>query len=393
MIRRYFLKIITILGLTSMAIFLIDRSIFRRIFYKIEDLFKPPVKLLPDSERKEVGLPKQGNSVSVETALNSRCTSDYDENPKKFHWGMFDRSKKLSDAQIEKLIHLARIPRFTSQKVEIQSKDTMLTFVIDNHVSDLLREWMMVESGMQQQAVGLVCAALGVGMVFRNKGKDGKPISETDCATVKIKLDAMKPSYSGSFWSSSPPTGGKAWLKGNLPAPVRDGDKPLISVLSDLKIENKGAVTPTRDSISQLLWAARGRTPHFYKSRPWGMTIPTWGGKQDISSVSFISDNKLFKYLNWKNNRPAHSLLMLNNINSYLSNDLLTTFSANYGLIVLGKNEDFGRALWEIGYQLLNLMVQACALNISYQSILLDEKQKNYFRNIGINEPVALLAI
>jgi hypothetical protein len=89
---------------------------------------------------------------------------------------MFDTTKKLSDAQIEKIIHLARIPRFTDKRVEIQSDRNMLTFVIENHASGLLRDWMMVESGMQQQAIGLVCAALGAGMVFRSLGADGTSI-------------------------------------------------------------------------------------------------------------------------------------------------------------------------------------------------------------------------
>ena len=35
-----------------------------------------------------------------------------------------------------------------------------------------------------------------------------------------------------------------------------------------------------KTKISQLLWAARGRTPHYVKSHPWGLTIPTWGGVQ-----------------------------------------------------------------------------------------------------------------
>lgn len=78
-----------------MAIFSIESSFIRRLYYKIEDLFKSPVKLPPDSERLEVELPPESEAVSVEMALNSRCNSDYDENPNKFHWGMFDRRKKL----------------------------------------------------------------------------------------------------------------------------------------------------------------------------------------------------------------------------------------------------------------------------------------------------------
>lgn len=153
------------LGLGIMAIFSIESSFIRRLYYKMEDLFKPSVKLPPDSKRLEAELPPEGEAVSIEMALNSRCTSDYDENPKRFHWGMFDGSRRLSETQIKRIIHLAKIPRFTGRKVEIQYEPNILTFVIDNHASGLARHWMMVESGMQQQAIALVCAALGVGML------------------------------------------------------------------------------------------------------------------------------------------------------------------------------------------------------------------------------------
>ncbi|OEU50949.1 MAG: hypothetical protein BA861_12040 [Desulfobacterales bacterium S3730MH5] len=120
MIRRTFLIIIGMLGLGFMAIFSIEPSFIRRLYYKIEDLFKPPVKLPPDSERLEAELSPEGETISVEMALNSRCTSDYDGNSKKFHWGMFDGSRRLSETQIKRIIHLARIPRFTGRKVEIR---------------------------------------------------------------------------------------------------------------------------------------------------------------------------------------------------------------------------------------------------------------------------------
>lgn len=372
-----------------MAIFSIEPSFIRRLYYKIEDLFKPPVKLPPDSQRSVAELLPEGETISVEMALNSRCTSDYDENPKKFHWGIFDITKKLSDVQTQKIIHLARIPRFTDRRIEIQSERNMLTFVIDNHASGLLRDWMMVESGMQQQAIGLVCAALGVGMVFRSLGEDGTTISDMDYASIKVKLDAMKPTYDGSFWSSSPPAGRKSLRRGNLPDPVRDGNKPLISTLEAVKIKNRSGRKSTDESVSQLLWAARGRTPHLYKSRPWGMTVATAEGRQGISSVYLISNNKLSKYVNWDNNRPTHSLLALNKIDNQLIAKLEKSFSSNHRFIILGKNEDFARALWEVGYQLLNLLLQAQALDLAYEAILLDENQKEIFRSVGIKDPVS----
>lgn len=393
MIRRTFLIIVGMLGLDFMAIFSIESSFIKRLYYKIEGLFKSSAKLPPDSEKLEAELSPEGETISVEMALNSRCTSDYDGNSKKFHWGMFDGSRRLSETQIKKIIHLARIPRFTGRKVEIQCERNMLTFVIDNHASGLVRDWMMVESGMQQQAIALVCAALGVGMVFRGLGEDGAAVSDTDYGTVKVKLDAMKPTYDGSFWSSLPPAGTKSWLRGNLSDPVRDGNEPLISVLENMKIENRSGRNSTDESVSQFLWAARGRTPHFYKSRPWGMTVPTSGGEQNASSVYLIRDDKLFKYINWHKNRPTHSLETLGKIDLDVYNQLMRLFPFHNSFIVIGKNIDFATALLEVGYQLLNLLVQANSLDILYQSALLDEAQKTLMRHLGVKHPVAVLAV
>ena len=153
----------------------------------------------------------------------------------------------------------------------------------------------------------------------------------------------MKPSYNGSFWSNLPPAGRNPWLKGNLPHPVRDGGKPLLGTLDNLGTHNKSSRSSTEQSISQLLWAARGRTPHFYNSKPWGMTIPTWAGDQNISSVYLISNNRLSTYLNWDNNRPTHALLELKEIDKKLFHKLIKSFSANHGFIILGKNEECPR--------------------------------------------------
>ncbi len=269
----------------------------------------------------------------------------------------------------------------------------MLTFVIDNHASGLVRDWMMVESGMQQQAIALVCAALGVGMLFRGLGENGAAVSDTEYATVKVKLDAMKPTYDGSFWSSLPPAGTKSWLRGNLPDPARDGNEPLISVLENMKIENRSGRNSTDESVSQFLWAARGRTPHFYKSRPWGMAVPTSGGEQNASSVYLIRDDKLFKYVNWHKNRPTHSLETLGKIDLDVYNQLMRLFPFHNSFIVIGKNIDFATALLEVGYQLLNLVLQAQALCLGYEAVLLDENHKKAFRSVGIKDPVCTFAL
>ena len=158
-------------------------------------------------------------------------------------------------------------------------------------------------------------------------------------------------------------------------------------------MKNNGSKKSTEESISQLLWAARGRTPHFYKSRPWGLTIPTWAGEQNISSVYLISDFKLSKYVNWHKNRPTHSLLEVARIDKQIFDKFSRSYSPNDRFIVLGKNEDFQRSLWKVGYQLLNLLLQASVLNINYRVFLLDTSQKVILQDIGIKAPVAILAL
>ena len=343
--------------------------------------------------RPEVILPGMAKNISVETALNSRCTSDYDGDPRKFHWGLFDNSKKLTIEQIQDIIHHANIPRFSDKRVTIQSNENTLTFIVDKKTDGILRDWSMVESGMQQQAIGLVCAALGAGMAFRNLGENGTTISGNDYGTVKIKLDPMKPTYEGSFWSSRTPEDFGHWIKGNLPNPDRNGSKLLLSIMSNPKIENKGVVQPSVKSISQLLWAARGRTPHYYKSKPWGMTIPTWAGRQNITSVYFISEDKLHKYINWNNGKSTHALQELDTVERRLCNEVLRTFSPNRGVFVLGKNEAYNRAFWEVGYQMQNLILQANSLDLSYRAVLLNDQQKIPIKRVGIADPVAILSI
>jgi hypothetical protein len=345
------------------------------------------------SARPVVELPVQGTSVSVETALNSRCTSDSDGDPEKVHWGMFNRAKKLSSEQVDMVLTSATIPRFTNNVVEKEAKGNILAFKIQKHKSDIVNDYIMVESGMQQQAVGLVCAALGIGSRFDNLGRNGTSLSETEIATTKIRLGAMKPSYNGSWWSSLPPSGRAPWQKGNLPDPIREGANSLISTLSSLETPNKGKNILSEKAISQLLWSARGRTPHFYLSRPWGMTIPVEFGGQDISSVYLYQANKLYKYINWEHERPTHSIQELNQVDEQHSNEVSKLIAPNDAFIILEANEKFARCIWEIGYQLLNLMLQAKTLDIDYSAILLDETQRSIIASLGVKNPIAILAV
>lgn len=368
-------------------------TVFRKIYHKVRDRVYPYSNIKPESERDVAILPKEGVSISVETALNSRCTGDYDEDPRYFHWGIFDRDKKLTAEQIDQVVALARTPRFTDGGIETRAEKNILTFIVDNRLQSLQRDWAMVECGMQHQAVGLVCAALGAGYAFNDIYNGGKAISDSQFASIQIKLNPIKPSYDGSYWSNGLPVEKAPWKSGNLPNPTRLGEKPLISTLAQLKTTHEmGRNISTRD-LGQLLWAARGRTPHYHMSEPWGMTIPTYHGKEAISEVFVISDEKISKYVNWEHGCPTHSLEMVGSNRDESAKKLANLCASNECLIVLGRNLREAIGHWEIGYQLLNLMLQASSLNLMYSALLLDDSQKKLFEDSGINDPVAALLL
>jgi hypothetical protein len=251
----------------------------------------------------------------------------------------------------------------------------------------------MVESGMQQQAVGLICAALGVGMVFKSIRKSKISTPNPEQAVMRIKLDPMKPSYDGSFWSDAAPHGKKPWLKGDLPDPVRKGGKPLLGSLSQIQVENLNGRKATKEGIGQLLWASRGRTPHYYKSRPWGMTIPTNRGMQDITDLYLLLGRNLFLYKNWKKKRPTHSISKIDELETDIAEKLLGHGSHFKYAIVFSANQLTDSAYWEIGYELYNCLLQAYSLEMCYCTLLLSEEQQVILNRHGPKHPMAILKI
>lgn len=396
--KEFFHHIIklTLLGIVLMIVYISDRSIVKRLYYKITGKGGPSVQMPPDSERKLYETPKEGYRISVETALNSRCNSDYDNDPKKSHWGMFEKSLKLSDDQVKTFLNHIRIPRFTNNRLEVRTDGNVLTFVVDKQLSGIQKEWAMVESGMQQQAAGLISAAFGIGMVFRGARPNAHSISNVDYATTKMKIDAMRPAYNGQFWSSSSPDGNQHLMKGNLPEPRRDGNNSLIEALTELKTQSRDAdAKPANHAmLSQLLWAARGRTPHWCLSNRWGLTIPTWQAEQSITSVCILTNSEMHSYQNWYQNRPAHSIKFERMVDRSIQKELQSHLGRSFNcFIMLTKNESLDRAAWEVGYQLLNLLLQAHVLNLSYKAILLDENQKKLFKKQHLKAPEAILGI
>lgn len=366
-------------------------SEMRVLFRKIKARLRSGANSEVIEARHPAVLPSDGERISVELALNSRCTSDNDGDPETFHWGMFDPSARLSPEQVNRIVRLAENCRIADGRSKVEAHNASLTFSLDAAGTRHEREIAMIESGMQQQAVCLTCAALGIGMVFESQGPDGTQASTEKFITTKMRLGAMKPSYNGAFWNASTPEKERPWVMGNLPDPTRNGRTPLLTALGNLRVANRnGAVTST-SNLSQLLWAARGRTPHLYKSSPWGLTIPTWQGLQNISSVYVAADSGLYRYVNWKNGHPTHRLEAEKNPPRFdRLRDLLPSSNC---FVILATNEPQARALWEVGYQVLNIVLQASALGIKYRTLVLSEQDQVAFSGVPVGTPTAMIGL
>lgn len=391
--RRYILKLIGIGSLILLGTtFFLDQMGIRIFLRKVRGKLKKTPGPLPE-KRAVQPLPAEGTRISIEKAINSRCCSDNDDNPEVFHWGMFDRLNRLSEDQIQMVVDYSRIPIFNEKYPFIKTNNDLLSFVLNP--SDLLdaNDQNQIKSGIQQQCISLICAALGVGMVFRNQGKDGRYISGDEFRAIKIKLDAMKPSYNGSYWSDRQPEGENQWISGNLSDPQRDGNLPLVDALSEIQFQKLKGNSASIENISQLLWAARGRTPHLYKSIPWGMTIPTWAGEQTLSDIYLVYENKIFKYLNNKKGRPTHSVQKVSAQNADVVQSMEHPFGKNNCAMVLSVNENKNRALWEVGYQIMNTLAQLVPLGVAYKLIFLNEDQKKLFNSIPSGNPVVVIII
>jgi hypothetical protein len=135
----------------------------------------------------------------------------------------------------------------------------------------------------------------------------------------------------------------------------------------------------------------------------WGLTIPTWGGDQDYTSVYLAKEGKLFVYINWTKsfsllNRALREKLKWTRGNPTHDIKLIRTFDHQTQLeanaaIILCKNENTSRASWEVGYMLENMFLQASTLDISYQAKLFTPEEKLKLRKIGLEDPVAAMLL
>jgi len=207
-------------------------------------------------------------------------------------------------------------------------------------------------------------------------------------STVRHLILEKANSYETGKFTTAAPGPEKPFKKGkNLTEPKRDSSVECLPELEQLTLfKNTGTQADEKD-ISQLLWAAKGKTPHYIKSHPWGLTIPTWGGGQNYTNVHLVKENKLFRYINWTIGNPTHDIKFLKSVKICSLLD-----GSNVG-IILSRNEKTNRALWEAGYMLENMFLQAKSLGISYKSKVFSKNEIGKLERNGISEAVAALLL
>jgi len=351
------------------------------------------------------------NPISIETCLNSRCSSDFDGDPKKNHWGIYIDSRP-SENIINKIVRCCQTPRFSDGKLITWFEGNYL-FLGFETVKDAFEERILhIESGMQHQAVHLACAALGVGTCIHNMGINGTQY-DNRMATARHLILEMADCYETGKYTEATPD--PPFQKGkSLPEPKRTGCVECLLELEKLEISRIKGVPPQEEDISQLLWAAKGRTPHYVGGNPWGLTIPTWGGRQEYTNVYLVKNFKLYRYINWTRqsqplnkltNRllryviwklrgkspfyiignPTHDVELIRSIKRNIQLD------EHYAAIILSRNENTNRAFWEVGYMLENMLLQLRSLEIPYRAKIFRLNEISELTEIGIKDAVAAL--
>jgi hypothetical protein len=340
--------------------------------------------------------------VSIEKVLNSRCSSGFDNSSKNSHWGTFVKDDDTSRKVTYDVLKYCKIPQFSDGKLAQEFQNEYLFLNAEKKDDPFKARLLQIESGMQQEAVYLACTALGLGACIHNLGINGTE-RENSIATARYLILEKENCYKTGKFSTASPGPEKPFKKGkNLSEPRRDGKVECLDQMMQLTVSEKNGNRAGEADISQLLWAARGRTPHYVKRHPWGLTIPTWGGRQNFTNVYIIKARKLFRYVNWTTNRhidiktrffpwwifghPTHDLRYVKNVQiPFESNDA--------SLIIMSRNEATNRALWEVGYMLENMFLQARSLGISYQTKIFTDEEARKLKTAGIQAAVTALLL
>jgi hypothetical protein len=309
---------------------------------------------------------------------------------------------------IDRILSCLDTPRFSGGKLLHWFENGYLFFGFENSKDPDTQRLLHVESGIQHEAVYLACAAEGVGTCIHNQGLNGTQNGEKTSTARHLIMEIMDPYESGKF-TIKPPGPQKPLITAKgLNEPLRDGNVECLPELSKLATFNNSGSSATEKDVSQLLWAARGRTSHYVIidrwKLMWGLTIPTWGGVENYASVYLVKDEKLYTYVNWTKefsllNRlfrekfgwtrgnPTHDIRFVRDV------EVASQMSGHDEAIFLCQNEQTGRALWEVGYMLENMFLQAKSLGASYESKIFSANEASLLGKMGVANAVAAFFI
>lgn len=345
--------------------------------------------------------------VSVEKVLNSRCSGDLEGCPRKSHWSTL-KNQCPPENIINRILDCCDIPRFSPGKLLqwFNNEDLFLGFEKPN--DPYIERLLHIESGMQQEAVYLACAAQGLGTFISDQGINGAEYGDKITTARHVIMEMADPYESGKFTTKAPGPEKPFMLGKNLCEPLRDGDVECMPLLESLASLNRSSASATEKNMSQLLWAAKGRTPHCVCTGKWklmwGLTIPTAGGIQDLTTVYLAKGGKLFLYVNWTKkfslpNRafreklkwtrgnPTHDLHFVKDV------EISSQIDGANAAIILCRNEITGRSLWEVGYMLENVLLQAKSLGISFESKLFNDEGMSQLTKQGVGNAVAAVLL
>ena len=367
---------------------------------------------LLETEKRGKALPEV---ISVETVLNSRCSSDSDGDPKKNHWGSFINGKRPEGA-INHMLQCCEVPRFSDGKLTTWFQENYLFLGFDKAEDHLVENTLHIESGMQHEAVHLACAALGVGTCIHNMGVNGTQRGEKIVTARHLILEMADCYENGKYTGATPGPETPFRMGKNLPEPKRTGDVECLPELRRLRTSSSKGPSAGKEDISQLLWAAKGITPHYVKGHPWGLTIPTWGHGTEYTSVYLVKNSQLFRYVNWTRqshllggtaNRllryalwklrgkppfylwgnPTHDIDFIRKVN------VSSQFDGFDTAVILSRNERTNRALWEVGYMLENMLLQSSSLGVSYKTKMFNPDEISQLGEAGVKGTVAALLL
>jgi hypothetical protein len=346
------------------------------------------------------------DTASVEKVLNSRCSGDLKVGPRKSHWSTFI-NRRPPENVINRVLGCCNVPRFSSGKLLQWFKDGDLFLGFEKPNNPYTEQLLHIESGMQQEAVHLACAAQGVGTCIYDQGINGTEYEDKTVTARHIIMEMADPYESGKFTTKAPGPEKPFMLGKNLCEPLRDGDVECMPLLGRLASFNKSGPSATEKNMSQLLWAARGRTPHCVCignwKLMWGLTIPTYGGK-NFATIYLVKDGKLFLYVNWTKSfsllnrafreklkwtrgNPTHDLQFVRCV------DISSQIDGANAAIIFCRNEITGRSLWEVGYMLENVLLQARSLGVSFESKLFNDEGMSRLTEQGVRNAVAAVLL